>query len=177
MSRGNKGTLLVAAAGSGKTTEIIRQVHKKAKNLSPYKVLAVITYTNAAANEIRDRLEHKMDIPNNIFIGTIHSFLMQYLIKPYATATEEIKSEAKIVNYEIMNLPKDIADRMKRERQVRYSLSMKGILDYGYIITLSNKLLKNKAVKERFSRRMESVFVDEFQDAVKAQFEIMYLAS
>lgn len=173
MSNCKKGTLLVAAAGSGKTTEIIRRVRERVNGLSPYKILAVITYTNAATNEIKDRLELHMDIPSNVFIGTIHSFLMKYLVQPYATATEEIESEAIISNYEIQNLPKNGIAKMKREKQVRYALSQKGILDYDYIITLSNKLLKNKKVKERFSQRLEYVFVDEFQDAVKTQFDIL----
>jgi len=173
MSKRNKGTLLVAAAGSGKTTEIIRLVREKAKNLSPYKVLAVITYTNAATNEIKDRLEHHMDIPSNIFVGTIHSFLMKYLVQPYATATGEIEAEAKIIDYQIQKIPKDRVKASIRKKQVQFALSKKGVLNYDYIATLSNKLLANKEIKERFSQRIESIFVDEFQDAVKSQFDIV----
>jgi len=66
--------LVLASAGSGKTrilTERIRFLleHRKAH----YKILG-LTFTNKAAEEMRDRLADLVDLADNAYIGTIHSF-------------------------------------------------------------------------------------------------------
>jgi len=66
---------LFAGAGSGKTSTLVNVLKKFNKSHGKdfkfrNKKIAVITYTNAAANEIIDRSEH-----NSIFhVSTIHSF-------------------------------------------------------------------------------------------------------
>ena len=46
--------------------------------------MAVITYTNASVDDIKEKLSDSIVITPNIFIGTIHSFLMHYFIMPHA---------------------------------------------------------------------------------------------
>ncbi len=78
-----KSFFLFSGAGSGKTRSLVN-VLKKIKEESKKKLslkgqrVAVITYTNAACDEIVDRLEHD----NLFFVRTIHSFSWE-LIKPY----------------------------------------------------------------------------------------------
>jgi len=74
---------LFAGAGSGKTGSLVRVLTEFRKNhshklrLNGQKV-AIITYTNAACDEIRRRLEF-----NSVFsVSTIHSFCWE-LIKPF----------------------------------------------------------------------------------------------
>lgn len=83
MKRKLSNSLIIAAAGSGKTTELIKQIIQKANILPNDKYLVVITYTNSATNEILERLQKKVSVQPNIFVGTIHSFLIKFLIKPY----------------------------------------------------------------------------------------------
>ena len=52
-------------------------------------MLATITYTNSAAETISKRLSQRAGMPKNVFIGTIHSFLDQFVIIPYATLFEQ----------------------------------------------------------------------------------------
>ena len=72
----------VAGAGAGKTT-------KMADIITEYiipdgKIIFCIAFTNAAVDHIKMKVAEKLgDIPNNIKISTIHSFLYQELIVPY----------------------------------------------------------------------------------------------
>lgn len=69
-----KNICVVAGAGSGKTTvltERIRHLIEK-EGVTPIEIVA-ITFTNAAADEMRERLSDIKDV-DTMFIGTIHSF-------------------------------------------------------------------------------------------------------
>lgn len=71
--------LIIAAAGSGKTTHIIDEALK----ITDSKVL-ITTYTEANEQEIRKKIFEKTGcIPNNIVIQTWFSFLIQHGVKPY----------------------------------------------------------------------------------------------
>ncbi len=66
--------LVLASAGSGKTrilTERVRYLLEHRK--THFKVLG-LTFTNKAADEMRERLADLIDLADNAFIGTIHSF-------------------------------------------------------------------------------------------------------
>src|SRR5690554_2249686 len=49
-----------------------------------------ITYTNAAANELKSRLSKSMD---RVVISTIHSFIREYIIKPYQPLLKKLVRE------------------------------------------------------------------------------------
>ena len=75
--------LVIAGAGSGKTKVL---THKIAyligeKGVSPWNILA-ITFTNKAANEMKDRAVKLVgDIANDMWIGTFHSICVRILRK------------------------------------------------------------------------------------------------
>ena len=171
MNKSKKSSLIIAGAGAGKTTELIRRIKKDVKTLSTCKILAVITYTNAATNEIRERLEREIVIPPNVFIGTIHSFLIQYIIKPYGHVLDLVSSELIITQYDVNIKARNPADYV-RISNIQKHLSKKGVLTYDNVTTISKKILENDLVKDRFCNRIEFLFVDEFQDSSKSQFEI-----
>ena len=84
---GNKPLIINAGPGSGKTrviTERVRFLVKK-KKVDPSSIL-VITFTNEATNELKNRLKYETDLEINIVnqmrISTIHSFC-RYLISKY----------------------------------------------------------------------------------------------
>lgn len=74
----NNGAFLVlASAGSGKTRVLTERI-KRLSETGDGKILA-ITFTNKAANEIRERLGISEKIKKNVFIGTFHSFCQSIL--------------------------------------------------------------------------------------------------
>ncbi|RAS99398.1 DNA helicase UvrD [Bacillus cereus] len=75
-----------AGPGSGKTTLLIERLKYIIENrINSISGIACITYTNAAKDEIILRLQNEgVKLPTELFIGTIHAFLLDYLIKPYS---------------------------------------------------------------------------------------------
>ena len=72
--------LVVAGPGSGKTrvlTERIRSLLKQADG--HFRVLG-LTFTNKAADEMKERLTDLGDARDRAFLGTLHSFCLDLLI-------------------------------------------------------------------------------------------------
>jgi len=74
-----KCKLVIAGPGAGKTHNMVQKVLECMETLHPTRFCVVITYTNAATAEIKSRLSQNMKIPPNVFVGTIHSFLNQFV--------------------------------------------------------------------------------------------------
>jgi DNA helicase-2/ATP-dependent DNA helicase PcrA len=82
----NNNTLLIAAAGSGKTTYLVNEAMK----FHNEKVL-ITTYTEANEEEIRKKFIKKCKcIPSNVTIQTWFSFLIQHGVKPYQGTFNDI---------------------------------------------------------------------------------------
>jgi len=78
---GDGPLLILAGAGSGKTRVITcRIAHMiRERGIDPGTILAV-TFTNKAANEMRERVERMIDIPlNRLWISTFHSACVRIL--------------------------------------------------------------------------------------------------
>ena len=78
--------LVLAGAGSGKTTVLTRRVARLiAEGVSPEKIL-VTTFTKRAAQEMADRLAKLVGEENckGIWIGTFHAHCLRILKKEWA---------------------------------------------------------------------------------------------
>ena len=74
-------SLVVAGAGAGKTRVLTYKVaYLINKGLQPYAILA-LTFTNKAAREMRDRIEHLVDYESarRVWAGTFHSIFYRIL--------------------------------------------------------------------------------------------------
>lgn len=75
------GNLIVrASAGTGKTFTMVNKIAKEIDDNHTHKVIAAITFTIKAAQEIKGRLS--VDISQH-FIGTNNSFVIEEVIKPF----------------------------------------------------------------------------------------------
>ena len=75
--------LVIAGAGSGKTKVLTHKIAylMAEKYIKPWNILA-ITFTNKAANEMKDRVEKLVgDAARNMWIGTFHSICVRILRK------------------------------------------------------------------------------------------------
>ena len=76
-----KGSCLITASpGTGKTRTLVARGINKLESLPKHKSIALITYTNAGADEIASRLITEKPV----FIGTIHSFCLEYILRPFS---------------------------------------------------------------------------------------------
>ena len=72
--------LVIAGAGSGKTRVLTSRIAHliQDKGVSPYNILA-ITFTNKAANEMKERLEKMVGDIDQMWVCTIHSLCVRIL--------------------------------------------------------------------------------------------------
>ena len=90
-----KGQLIVIACpGSGKTTTLVRRIHHMVAdcNIDSGNIL-MITFTNAAAKEMKERYQ-KMYGKDDVTFSTIHSLCLAILKKFKGFTNENILSDA-----------------------------------------------------------------------------------
>ena len=73
--------LIIAGAGSGKTSTMTHRIaYMIEQGISPYKILAV-TFTNKAANEMRERIEGLCGEIHGMWVMTFHAMCLRMLRK------------------------------------------------------------------------------------------------
>lgn len=71
--------LVVAGPGSGKTRIITERIRRLLTEVPGHFRILALTFTNKAANEMRERLSDLGDAHTRAFIGTVHSFCLELL--------------------------------------------------------------------------------------------------
>jgi len=72
-------SLIIAGAGAGKTKTLTYKVtYLIANKIEPYSIV-VLTFTNKAASEMKDRIQKLLKTKKLPFIGTFHSFALNIL--------------------------------------------------------------------------------------------------
>lgn len=196
-----KSFFLFAGAGSGKTRTLVNVLERfKVEFGKIYKLknnrIAIITYTNAAADEISHRLEY-----SSIFnISTIHSFCWE-LIK---TFTSDIKAWiAQNLNIEISELEEQqsrsrdlknktsISRAQKIESKKKRLQALENIQKFNYnpngdnitkdslnhseVISITADFIKSKQLfKEILINRFPVVLIDESQDTKKELIDALF---
>ncbi|MDD3232490.1 MAG: ATP-dependent helicase [Clostridia bacterium] len=111
----SKYSVIVAGAGSGKTRVIIEKIIKTLSKLQKGKKILALTFSNKAAQEMKDRLLEYLpqdQIEEKIFVGTIHNFCME-VVKRRSSA---------IGIFENLQIYEDENDRIKILIQALHSL-------------------------------------------------------
>ena len=100
-------TIVSASPGSGKTKTLVARAQHKLEIIPIHKSLALITYTNAGADEISYRLT---DQDNKVFIGTIHRFCLEFILRPFGWVYGWHKP--RVITYDELN---EFVEEMKSE--------------------------------------------------------------
>lgn len=181
--------LLKACPGSGKTRTL---TYKLAYIVKKYelskKINIAITYTNRAADEIRERLE-KMDIPEDkVWVGTIHQFCLEFIIRPYTMYHNRLKKGYHIIDEYVQNQyveeivktlgidigydkPFDFPEIVKKYEE---KLLAEKEIDFNDILRISLDLVKTYPfIAENIGGITRSILVDEYQDTNELQYGIL----
>ena len=169
--------LIVAAAGSGKTTYLANEARK----IIDEKVL-ITTFTEANENEIRKKFfEIKGYIPNNITIQTWFSFLLEHGVKPY----QSVIYDGKVNGLLLVNQKTGLRGYSKAKKPIYFGESdpnnyyfSKSKLIYSdklaKFVVRANELT-NGLVLKRIGKIYSNIFIDEVQDMAGYDLEIIKL--
>lgn len=196
-----KSFFLFAGAGSGKTRTLVNVLKKindqfgKDFNLRNKKV-AVITYTNAAADEITHRLEH-----SSIFhVSTIHSFswdliqnfthdikiwLHNNLNTEIARLEEQQSRSRDLANKSSVGRAKNIESKkyrieaLKEIQKFVYNPNGDNIttnsLNHSEVISITADLIRSKSIFRRiFVNKFPILLIDESQDTKKELIDALF---
>lgn len=81
---------LIACPGSGKTRTLTYKIAYELSRRQDKRIVVAITYTHRAADEIQERIEALGVDTTALWIGTIHSFCLEWIIKPYGIYIPEL---------------------------------------------------------------------------------------
>jgi DNA helicase-2/ATP-dependent DNA helicase PcrA len=195
--------LVLAGAGAGKTKVLVaRLAHHIQQGVSLEQLLAV-TFTNKAAGEMKERLEHQLNQSiNGLWMGTFHALAYKMLcihckenFKVISQSEQlslikrilnelELELDAKLLlNY--INTQKDAALRANPEAFDTFGrlycvyeniCREDNLVDFGELLLRSYELLRDSpSLRNHYQDRFEYVLVDEFQDTNIIQYEWLKL--
>jgi DNA helicase-2/ATP-dependent DNA helicase PcrA len=165
-NKATRPTLAEAGPGAGKTHAMVDEIAAAVQELPPHRFLAAITYTNAAANTIRERLFWRIQPRHNIFIGTTHSFVSRFILAPCAELLSELPEDR-------IYAAVDVHEKGRGAARYTDNLIKKGIVPYDAMIPKSRLILKKPGIRDRICGRLAFIFVDEFQDVDIGMLEIL----
>jgi len=182
-----KYTMVIAGAGSGKTTTITAKVDYliKKKKIKPEEIL-IITFTNKAVQELKERING--EFKNNAKITTFHKLGLD-IIKKYKNNTLRINSQKDKIIEELVK--KELEEPSKENRKIikyflknnniikRFRLHKKYYIDEStydkitkfciYIVTLVKS--KNYQIEKLEDKKSSNKKIILFLKRIKEQYE------
>ncbi|MBR4266004.1 MAG: UvrD-helicase domain-containing protein [Bacteroidales bacterium] len=164
-----RNLLLIAAAGAGKTTYIVREALK-----SEEKVL-ITTFTTENEAEIKKKIiKEKGFIPENIVVQTWFSFLLEHGVRPYQGCVDD-----RMFDYEVKGLL-----LVTKKSGIKYTFQGKSVPYsedeefFEHYFTREHKIYSDKiakfvcracersndAVIQRLEKIYSTIYIDEVQD-------------
>lgn len=169
------GNLIVrASAGTGKTHTMVSKISKEINANRTHKVVAAITFTIKAAQEIKDRLS--IDVTRH-FIGTNNSFVIEEIIKPFM---KDVYGS----DYDL-DMSTDYSKEAKADtfQAAIKKIKTEGILcsytdnKKNFIFELAQEIVKKSVACRLFLQaKYFKIYIDEYQDCDESMHNFfMYL--
>lgn len=138
-----KSVFLVACPGSGKTRTLTYKIASELSKLKSEKQWVVaITYTHRAADEIHERIENMGVDTSRLWIGTIHSFCLEWILKPYGIYHDALKYGYRVIN-------SHDTERLITELCAPYRYPSISYWDCGHYFTSAGVILSCAANKQK----------------------------
>ena len=168
-----QGNMIVrASAGTGKTHTMVAKIMYDIEHQHSHKVVAAITFTIKAANEIKERL--KIDSTSH-FVGTNNSFAIEEIIKPFMKDVygKEYKLD---LSTDYSKKIKSFNEGLELIKEEQLLCSYKDSKE-NFIFQLALIVLKqSKACQLYLKAKYFKIFIDEYQDCDKDMHEFfMYI--
>ncbi|MCB9747158.1 MAG: ATP-dependent helicase [Candidatus Omnitrophica bacterium] len=197
----SQNLLIVAGPGTGKTHTITYRIAHLCDSLNSKNKILAITFTNKAAQEMRERLRIRIgQFIEKIYIGTFHSFCLE-LLQHYGDRADIPQGFRLAVEEEIMLSTEILWPKLKKKERMQkigeisklknnmiqanvsrdvqqYNrwLRDNGLLDFDDLILESvNLLKKDHMILQEVRNVYKFVFVDEYQDINHIQHEFLKL--
>lgn len=191
--------LLTACPGSGKTRALTHKIaHELEKITQSKKIIVAVTFTNRAADEIKKRIRAFNADDSNLWAGTIHSFCLEWIIRPYMCYLDELKDGFSISDE--FNSEK-LIDELKKKYGLKYYdlvstrylpsgkieeiahqnliheyhgyLKERKLIDFDQILHYAYRLVSEfPLIPEILKSMFYLVCVDEYQDTQQLQYAI-----
>lgn len=194
--------LVSACPGSGKTRVLTTKlIHEVQKLKNPKHILVALTFTNRAADEIRNRLDQFNIDTENIWSGTIHSFCLEWILRPYSGACGNVFNGFHIIDdFETEQLIADLKTKycINKFDGIRKTYNLDGtfnvenfkhlplleeyksilrvrkMIDFDDVLYYSYRLLINyPSISLRLSNLFPLICIDEYQDTQELQYAII----
>jgi superfamily I DNA/RNA helicase len=200
--------LLTACPGSGKTRVTTHKVAWEIENAtSPRQKVVALTYTIRAAEEIERRLEQDNIDPSRFWAGNIHSFCLNWILRPYASFYEKTKRGFSIIDgVRSGDICKEICDTLGIDPKVLWDLKTRinpdgtwmstapdmirildeyekhltdnRLVDFDRILSYAFDLLQRfPKIGKNLSSVFSVILVDEYQDTQELQYQIIFQIS
>ena len=158
------GNLIVrASAGTGKTHTMVSKIVYDIEHQHTHKVVAAITFTIKAANEIKERLT--IDTTSH-FIGTNNSFAIEEIIKPFMKDVFGMEYKLDMstdYSAKVNTFVEGLAKIKDEQILCSYANSKEN-----FIFQLALDILKkSKACQLYLQAKYFKIYVDEYQDCDK----------
>lgn len=171
--------IVSAGAGSGKTSVLTQRVIKKLENGVDINKLLILTFTNAAAKEMKTRIRDGISENNNLkeqlnlldsaYITTFDSFALSVLKKYHYLVN--VSKNVSVVDSTLINLKKrEILTEILNEKYENSSLKFKELISIfftkddkefvKYLISLDNQLSLNTKKEEYLNKYLEENYND-----------------
>lgn len=166
-------TVIMAAAGAGKTYDICKKAIEESKKTS--KKILITTYTNKGVESIKKEYKKQNEgvIDKNVVILSWFQFLLRELAKPYQSS---ILNKINIINSIDFDHQYGYINYNARKTSKHYILPSGNILSNTVSeFIIDSNIESNNNVIQRLEEIYSSIYIDEVQDLAGEDIEILNL--
>ena len=159
------GRVILASAGSGKTTWIAREVRDR-----PRERALIATYTTTNSSRVEERLWRELGrIPDAVRVRTWFTFLLEDLVRPYQSST------GRTVRVAGINLAAGISAKFRSAADWTYWFDSEGCAYNDKISSFAMRCDSESAgaVLRRLTRLYDHIYIDEVQDVAGPDLDLI----